>query len=163
MNVGVIIIFHNNASDINPKIFIKNIKTTDNLKMCLVDNESKDATLDKLMEIKEACIETVSIVQIKKKVNHEFAKRAGARSMLNDYDLKHIGFIDTNILIEHNYQINDIIGSLCENREDIIKFDELNKSKQRVKSTLLKSVFSILDYFKSQEFSQNNNIQRSIL
>jgi len=162
MNIGIIIIFHNNSRDISPKVFIENIKSTEHIKMCFVDNESKDETFEKLSEIKESCPDKVSIVQIKKKVNRESAKRAGARFMFNDYDLKHIGFIDTNVLVEHNYNINEIVKSLCIKRDEIIAFDKANRRKQHIKSTLFKSIFSILDYFKSQD-SNRNNIQQSIL
>ncbi|MDT0558989.1 family 2 glycosyl transferase [Ichthyenterobacterium sp. W332] len=162
MNIGVIIIFHNNVTDINPEDFIENINSTEHIKMCLVDNESKDETLEKLLEIKEACMDKVSIVQIKKKVNRESAKRAGARYLFNDFDLKHIGFIDTNNLIEQNYNINEIVNSLCTEKDEIIAFNKEIKRKRHIKSTLFKSVFSLLEYFKNQD-SDNNNIQQSLL
>ncbi len=162
MNIGVIIIFHNNATEINNRAFIENIKSTNHIKMCFVDNESKDETLEKLLDIKEVCEDKVAVVQIKKKVNRESAKRAGARYMFNDFDLKHIGFIDTHSLIEHNYNINDILNALYVEKDEIIAFDKENKRKQHIKSTLFKSVFSVLDYFKSQD-SIKSNIQQSIL
>ncbi|WP_299114502.1 hypothetical protein [uncultured Winogradskyella sp.] len=130
--------------------------------MCFVDNESKDETLEKLIEIKETCTTKVSIVEIKKKVNRELAKRAGARFMFNDFDLKHLGFIDANTLIEQKYNINEIVNSLCAEKDEIIAFDKNIKSRQRIKSTLYKSIFSLLDYFKSQD-SSNNKFKQSIL
>jgi hypothetical protein len=163
MNIGIIIIFHNNEININPKVFIKNINATENIKMCFVDNESNTDTLERLSEIKDMCIDKVSIVQIKRRVSREAAKRAGARFMFNDFDLKHLGFIDTNALIEHNYNINEIVMSLCIKRDEIIAFDKQNKSKQRIKSTLFKSIFSILDYFKYKDTDKRNNIQQTII
>lgn len=162
MNIGIIIIFNNNASDINPKIFVDNIRSTDHIRMCFVDNESRDATLEKLIEIKEICSEKVSIVEIKKRVTRESAKRAGARFMFNDFNLKHIGFIDANVLIEQNYNLNEIVNSLCLEKDEIIAFNKENKRKQHIKSTLFKSVFSLLDYFESQD-SNNNSIEHSVL
>ncbi len=161
MNIGIIIIFSNNAADINARAFVESIKSTNYIKMCFVDNESKDETLDKLLEIKEACEDKVAVVQIKKKVGRESAKRAGARFMFNDFDLKHIGFIDTHSLMEHNYNINEMLNALCVERDKIIAFNNENKRKQHIKSTLFKSIFSVLDYFKSQD-SNKNNIQQSI-
>lgn len=163
MNIGVIIIFHNNEIDINPKEFVKHIDAADHIKICFVDNESKDETLEKLLEIKDISANKVSIVQIKKKVSKEAAKRAGARFMFNDFNLNHLGFIDTSVLIEHNYNLNKIVASLCEKKDEIIAFDKKNKSEQRTKSTLFKSVFSVLDYFKYDDLDKSSNMQQSIL
>lgn len=163
MKIGVIIIFHNNALDINPKVLIDNINTTENIKICFVDNESKDETYDKLLEIKESCQKKVAIVQIKKKVSRESAKRAGARFMFNDYNLKHLGFIDANVLVENKYNLNQIIESVCLNTDNIIAFDKEKKKQLRIKSSLFKSVFSILEYFKTQDLNKCNSIQQSLL
>lgn len=159
MNIGVIVICHNNAGELNPQTVIENINATDKIKMCFVDNESKDDTLEHLLEIKESCEDKVSIVQIKKKVNCESAKRAGARYMFNNFDLKHIGFMDTAAITENNYDINEMLNTLCENKDDIIAFDKANKKKQRIKTTFFKSIFSLLDYFKSQETNQRIKVQ----
>lgn len=163
MNIGVIVICHNNAGELNPQSVIDNINATDKIKMCFVDNESKDDTLEKLLEIKESCEDKVSIVQIKKKVNCESAKRAGARYMFNNFDLKHIGFMNTANIIKNNYDINEMLNTLCENKDDIIAFDKENKSKQRIKTTFIKSIFSLLDYFKSKEYNERNNLKQSLL
>lgn len=163
MKVGVIIIFHNNAEAINSKRLVKIIKASEHIVMCFVDNESRDSTLEKLSEVKEACFDKVSIVEIKKKVSQEAAKRAGARSMFNDFDLKHIGFLDANVLTDYDYDFDNILSALIENKDGIIQFDKEIKNRQRIKPTLLKSIFSILDYFKSQDFLNNNNIQQTML
>jgi len=163
MNIGVIVICHNNVGELNPQAVIENINATDKIKMCFVDNESKDDTLEHLFEIKESCEDNVSIVQIKKKVNCESAKRAGARYIFNNFDLKQIGFVDTADITKNNYDINKMLNSLCENKDDIIAFDKANKSKQRVKTTFIKSIFSLLDYFKSKEDNKRSNLRQSLL
>ncbi|RNC86505.1 MAG: glycosyltransferase [Winogradskyella sp.] len=155
MSIGIIIIFHNNSDDIKPKIVVKNIASIIDAKICLVDNNSKDDTLEKILEVKKNCEHLVSVVQIKKKVSIESAKRAGARFMSNSFDLKHIGFIDVNEIKRLNYDLNDIIKSINLERDEIINFERKINQIQRVKSTLLKSVFSILDYFQSQDLKYN--------
>jgi len=157
MDIGVIIIFHNNEADIHPVSFIEKIKVTDYIKLCLVDNESKDETYRKLLEIKESCEDKVALIQVRKRVDRTLAKRAGARYMFNNFNLKHIGYIDTNTLIKKNYSINEILNSLDIERSKIIAFNKENKLKQNNKSSLFKSIFSILDYFKSQGQKENTN------
>ena len=68
MKIGIIIIFYNNENGINKYLFSKQIKKTQNINFCLVNNCSNDKTYQILKEIKEECGSTVSIVNVKKRV-----------------------------------------------------------------------------------------------
>ncbi len=94
MKTGIILIFHNNERDINSEIFIKDLQQTENIELCLVNNDSKDDTFRILQEIKEAC-KNVSVVNIKKFKSDISAVRAGARFMFNNFDMSHIGYVST--------------------------------------------------------------------
>ena len=89
MKIGIIIIFYNNENDIDKDLFSKQIKKTQNIKFCLVNNCSKDKTYQILKEIKEECDSIVSIVNVKKIGSETSAKRAGARYMINQFELKY--------------------------------------------------------------------------
>jgi hypothetical protein len=59
MKIGLIIIFYNNENGINKYLFSKQIKKTQNINFCLVNNCSNDKTYQILKEIKEECGSTV--------------------------------------------------------------------------------------------------------
>jgi GTPase SAR1 family protein len=159
MKLGVIIIFYNNASDINSKVFIHNLKSTNRVQWCLVDNESKDNTLEKLKEIKES-VANISVVEIKKHINQDAAKRAGSRFIFNNSNLKHIGFIDVNDLTARQFNINEVIEKLQNDAEHIIEYNKELKRLQTIKPTLFKSVFSILDYLRQNTLNIKNDVKR---
>ena len=93
MKIGVIIIFRNNESLINVDALAKHIQSTDVVKFCLVDNNSKDNTIQLLNEVKENCADKVEIVEIKKTVSEPMAKRAGARYLFSNYNLHSIIYV----------------------------------------------------------------------
>ena len=160
MKLGIIIIFHNNETEIDKAFFIKQIQLSETIELCLVDNESKDGTLNVLNDIKEACATQVSVIEIKKKASEEAAKRAGARYMFNQFNLKHIGFINaTNFIVEDSEHLNVIIEKFYKNKEAIIKFNRLTIEQQEVKQTLFKRIFSVVDYLKKINNSPQLNYQ----
>ena len=148
MKIGIIIIFHNNESQIDKGFFVEQINLLEEIELCLVDNYSKDNTLTLLEDIKESSVSNVSIVQVKKKVSEEVAKRAGARFIFNKSDLKHIGFVNVNALHQNGQQLNTLIKCLSFNQEFILNFNLKTIEDQDVKQTLFQSVFSVVDYLK---------------
>ncbi|MCA0132591.1 glycosyltransferase [Winogradskyella alexanderae] len=160
MKLGIIIVFNNNQDDIKTKTIIDQLKSTDQIEFCLVDNESKDDTLELLREIKENC-SSVSIVEIKKHVSIVASKRAGARYMFNNFDLRHLACLDVNTLKSYRLNLSDIIELICTETESIISYDRDLKSKYIIKPTLFKSVFSLMDYLKKvqgKEVSRGLNL-----
>lgn len=93
MKIGVIIIFKNNYDAIDKDFIIHQINASKRIEFCLVDNDSEDNTIAQLNDIKEICTTKVSVLEIKKWPSEVTAKRAGARYMFNQFNLKHIGFL----------------------------------------------------------------------
>jgi len=148
MRIGIIIIFYNNATQIDKNFFIAQIKDFESIELCLVDNNSKDDTLNVLQEIKEESASRVSVIEIKKKTTENAAKRAGARYMFNQFNLRHTGFINVNEIHQKGEVLNSLVRSVYDNKEAIIDENLKTIAKQDVKQTLFKSVFSVVDYLK---------------
>ena len=147
MKTGIIIIFHNNEKEINTSFFIEKIISTSNLKLCFVDNDSKDNTSVLLNQIKETC-QDVSVVNIKKFKSDMSAVRAGARYMSNQFDLSHLGYVSANMLNTKYHGLNGLINAISENQEHLAKFNMDDLKKRKIKVSLFQSLFSIIDYLK---------------
>ncbi|WP_179352118.1 glycosyltransferase [Winogradskyella vidalii] len=153
MRIGIIIIFHNNETDIDTTFFIEQIKASEYIDLCFVDNESKDATISVLEDIKEACPTKVSVIEIKRSVSEIAATKAGARYMFNEFNLKHIGYINVNALKPEEQTLNALIKSFCTHKDGIIDFNLKTIKDQEIKKTLFKSVFSVVEYLQHIESS----------
>ena len=148
MKTGIIIIFHNNEKEIDTSFFIEQIKQTKNLELCLVNNDSKDNTYQLLKEITEAC-NNVSVVNIKKFKPDNSAVRSGARFMFNKFDLKHLGYVTTNLLNIRYHGLNGLIKAINENEEFILDYNQNSVKKHKMKQTLFQSLFSVIGYLKN--------------
>ena len=148
MKIGIIIIFNNNEKDIDTDFFIKQIEQSFNLELCFVNNDSNDNTQLLLNEIKENC-SNVSVVNIKKNTSDVSAVRAGARFMFSQFNLKHIGYVNTNVLENKTNKLNSLIKTITKNQDSILKHNIEVLKKQDVKPTLYQSLFSVVEYLKS--------------
>ena len=163
MYIGIIIIFNNNEHQIEKQFIIEQVNLCDNIEVCLVDNFSKDNTLEVLKEIKDACPLKVSVVEIKKYSSEQAAKKAGARFMFNQFNLKHIGFINVSALHNKNQHLNPLIETMCKNRDFIIDYNQKTIRQREVKQTLFKNIFSVVEYLKNIKSSPNyNNLNPSV-
>lgn len=163
MKIGIIMIFHNNEEQIDKPFFIEQINLSESIELCLVDNDSKDKTLSFLKEIKDACSSQVSIVEIKKNTTEDVAKRAGARYMFNQFNLKHIGFVNVTELQQKGQQLNTIIENLCLNKESLIDLNLKTIAALNTKQTFFKSIFSLVDYLRNINKIQTiNNLNPSV-
>lgn len=156
MEIGIIITFNNNAKDIDVALFNKYIKASEDIILCFVDNASKDDTLDKLKELKELNPKKVSVVEVKQHNTNDAAKRAGARFMISNYSLKHIGFIDANVMHIRDYNINTLLRLISDKKDIIINYDKAIKNNDAQKPALFKNIFSILDYIKQLDLNKLN-------
>lgn len=147
MKIGVIIIFHNNETEIDTNCFIKQIQQTPNLELCLVNNNSRDNTYNILEQIKDQCT-NVSVVNIRKFKSDVSAVRAGARFMYNNFNLDHLGYATTNLLNTNQHGLDGLIKAISENQDLIMEFNLENLKRRDIKLTLFKSLFSIVDYLK---------------
>ena len=160
MKIGIIIVFETNENQIERQFFIDQINQSKSIEFCLVDNDSKDKTLQLLKYIKEVCFSNVSVVEIKKNSSEEVAVRAGARFMFNNYNLKHIGFISVNAINAKNYNLTDLIETVCSNKDFIIDYNVKTIENKAIRPTLFKRVFSVIDYINN--LSTNVNIIKSL-
>ncbi|WAC01349.1 glycosyltransferase [Lacinutrix neustonica] len=148
MNIGIIIIFHNNEEDIDTKVFAQQLDYANNIEFCLVNNASKDNTYQLLKEIKDTRMTNVSIIDIKKFKSDVAAVRAGARYLSNQFTLKSIGYVSTNLINIKCNGLSGLIKSISENRKEIIGCNIEALERQETKLTLFKSLFSVIDYLK---------------
>lgn len=151
MKIGIIIVFHDNEKEIDTTFFIEQIKQTSNLELCLVNNNSKDNTFDLLRDVKEEC-NNVSVVNVRKFKSDMSAVKAGARFMFNEFNLKHLGYVSTNMLNIKHHGLNELLKVISDNQDIILNYDiKMLKKKQ----TLFQSLFSLLDYLK--KLKKNNH------
>ena len=149
MKLGIIFIFNNNHNEINVNSITRDLRSNADLGVIMVDNESKDETLEKLKDIKENC-PNVSVVEIKKQITAQAAKRAGARYAFNNYSFKHIGYVNVNALNDRQFNINEVIAFVCNNNTSLIQYDEAVKKRNIIKPTLFKSIFSVVDLLENK-------------
>lgn len=143
----IIIIFHNNEDELD-HAFKEHISKHQNIKFCLVDNDSKDNTLTLLKTIKEDNPDHISIVEIKKHVTDETAKKAGARYMSNKYDLKHIGCINVNSIKSFKTHLNTLIDWVGSHETSLMEFNQKVIDRGAIKASLYKSIFCVMSYLK---------------
>jgi hypothetical protein len=156
-------IFHNNEAQIDKDFLVEQINASETIELCFVDNDSRDKTLTLLQDIKEACASHVSIVEIKKNTSEDAAKRAGARFMFNQFNLKHIGFLNVTELHEKGQQLSTIIENLFLNKVALIDLNLKTIEQQDIKQTLFKSIFSLVDYLKNINTTHTiNNLNPSV-
>ncbi|WP_298496264.1 family 2 glycosyl transferase [uncultured Algibacter sp.] len=144
--IGIIIVCHNDEKNIDKDKFIKHLNKTKYLDLCFVNNASRDTTYQVLKDIKEMSKTNVSIVDIKKFKSDISAVRSGARFMFSQFDLKHIGYVSTNLLNNKKHSISGVIKHIRENQDVILNYNNKLKEKSSIKKTLFQSVFSITDY-----------------
>lgn len=155
MKLGVIIVFHNNEADIDTTFFIEYLNQAKNLELCLVNNASRDNTFQLLKDIKSACETTVSLVDIKKFKSDSSAVRSGARFMFNQFDLRHISYINTHEINNKAYALSSLIKAMSKNQNIILKYNISVIDKKEIKQTLFQSVFSIIEYLEKLKLNKN--------
>jgi glycosyltransferase involved in cell wall biosynthesis len=132
MKKGIVIVFSEDENRIN-KDELRNLSNTKNTELCLVNNGSKDNTLEVLNEVKDNLESTsISIIDIKKNIRTIAAVKAGSRYLFSIADLSYIVYLKSNILsyfknrqfeilkkIENEFVINFLKEA---NRKNIKKF-----------------------------------------
>ena len=144
MKLGIIIICHNNENDIDIRHCVKYLNKVKDIEICLVNNHSKDNTYNLLKEINGYC-ENVSIVNIKKFKSDNSAVKAGARFMSSQFNLKYVGFVNSNMIYEYE-DLSLLIKSIRDNQVDISNYNQSISNKKGIKLTMFQSLFSVMDY-----------------
>lgn len=144
MKLGIIIICHNNENDIDICNCVKYLNKVKNMEICLVNNNSTDNTHEVLREIKEYC-KNVSIVNIKKKKSDSSAVKAGARFMTSQFNIKHLGYINTSMIKKYQ-NLSLLIKTIRDNQMDILEYNKRISDEKTMKPTMFQSLFSVVDY-----------------
>lgn len=143
MKLGVIIICHNSEQKIKKDLIFNSLNDMKNLKICMVNNDSKDNTYELLKMIKEQCA-NISLVNVKKQKSDTAAVRAGARYMYNHFNLRHLGYV----LNFNNFEMNSLMEIICKNQKAILNYNIRELNKKETKLTLFQSLFSVTEYLK---------------
>lgn len=153
MKTGIIIICHNNEYDIDINVCIKHINDTKDVEFCLVNNDSEDNTYEILTDISEKC-NNVSVVNISKYKTSKAAVKAGARYMFNEYNLKQLGYIPTQMFGKFE-NLGMLLKVIKENQIDISRYNEKILPTQETKLTLYQSIFPVMDYLAEGNLNVN--------
>lgn len=133
MKIGVIIIFNNNASDIERGLFDSLFNFNSEVQLCLVNNGSSDDTLEKLEMLIETSPLNCTLMDIKQDKGESFAVRAGARYFFNQNRLKYFGYTTTsrlklkNDLVSLMHEIEGFLNRMIDYRANTKKTRNLMK------------------------------------
>ncbi|UAM99338.1 glycosyltransferase [Polaribacter litorisediminis] len=145
MNLGIIIVFNNDAHIINVDYIVK-ILNANNFKICLVNNASKDNTSSILNRIKfeSNTNSDVFVLDNKQDRGLKYAVKAGARFLLNETEFNSIIYLESNILM------------YLKNMADY--FFQLTTQKEKYKACPTRSDRNVLkDVFPLAELLKMNN------
>lgn len=140
MKKGIIILFSDDENKINKDQFT-NLFNQKDIKLCLVNNGSKDNTLEVLESVKDELEpSSISIIDIKKDKGTNAAVKAGARYLHSSGDLKCIMYFKSNMLTYfEDVKAQFEILKKIENRFN----DRLSQAKNRKNA---KNIFSYKDF-----------------
>ena len=145
MKLGIIIIFHNNAEDVNKAAIVSILNEMNNVQFCFVNNASRDKTLDMLRQIKEDC-PRVSIVDIKKYASELLAIKAGARFLNSSLELHSLGYVNVENFKNEKFKLTALLSDVQRNIEYFQDTEQLLKRNGNTKKPILKISFSVIDY-----------------
>jgi glycosyltransferase involved in cell wall biosynthesis len=138
MKKGIVIVFSEDENRIN-KDELRNLSNTKNTELCLVNNGSKDNTLEVLNEVKDNLESTsISIIDIKKNIRTIAAVKAGSRYLFSIADLSYIVYLKSNILSYFKNRQFEILKKI--ENEFVINFLKEANSKN------IKKFFSSKDF-----------------
>jgi glycosyltransferase involved in cell wall biosynthesis len=155
MKLGIIIICYNNEEGIDVSHCAKYLNKIKDIKICLVNNHSKDNTYEILKELKEDC-ENVSIVNIKKFKPDSSAVKAGARFMSSQYNLKYLGFVTMHRMQEYE-NLNRLLKDIKDNKGALLEYNQSFLNKKGIKLTMFQSLFSVIDYLERMQLKSKNS------
>jgi len=144
MKIGVIIVFHNNEANINAEELAFQINRAHHLKICLVNNYSKDNTKQLLYDVKEKCTSDVTILNTNKFKSDMSALRIGATYMIDTLNFSCVGYISAIFLNTKYRSLSHLIWSVNKNREYVLRFHEEAKVHERANASLVDRLFSVV-------------------
>ncbi|MEP1487417.1 MAG: glycosyltransferase [Algibacter sp.] len=154
MKIGVIIVFYNNELDISRNLFdgLSNVKN--HLHLCLINNGSEDATLDRLEALKEISKLNTVVVDIKQNRGVNNAIKAGARYLFNQNKLKYIGYVSVDKL-KTIQDLDTLLNTIEIHKESIIQLNSITNKNTQIKRMIFKNVFCILECINTLDIKLN--------
>lgn len=136
MKIGILVVFRNAEKEIHIEELIKVFTNTHAFEICLVNNGSSDATLQRLHKIKEYLNTSIAVIDIKKRSGHNAAIKAGVQHLKGTKDLAYVLCLqkfsrNDTTLLEH-------IITLVEQQKDV-----LANVLKRTKRIVHRNVFSV--------------------
>ncbi len=132
MRVGILVLFYNNEEEIVKYELLNLIKTKSNIVICLVNNGSKDKTLDILKTINLNSKEHVSVLDIKMNKGPNAAVKAGARYLVNNENV--------NCIVHMKYNMLSHFRTLKKQIKTNLTVEFLKESRR---NKVFKNIFSI--------------------
>ena len=90
----------------------------------------------------------MSIVNVKKIGSETSAKRAGARYMINQFELKHLGYINTKPVDLANDSFYNLIKNISDYQKEILEYNIENLKKKEIRKMKYQSLFSVIENIK---------------
>jgi glycosyltransferase involved in cell wall biosynthesis len=146
MKIGIIIVFYNNEIDLHRNVFNDLLTIKNHIHLCLVNNGSKDGTLNILEEQMEISGMEGTIIDIKQNKGNSTAIRAGARYLLNQNKVNHIGYIQIDML-NNIEELNTLFDAIIIYKDQIVQYSLKTIKSSQMKRIIFKNVFCILEYF----------------
>jgi len=155
MQLGILIILYNNQDDILHKDFEQFLNLSTISELCFVDNSSDDETLEILQELKEESKYDFTVVEIKKTIPQNAAKRAGARYMNQNFTLKHLCYLNLNDTRYDHMDIRTLITTIKDQIPNFIALHKQELKTRNLSNPFLKQMFSIKEYIEKLTESDN--------
>jgi glycosyltransferase involved in cell wall biosynthesis len=143
MKKGIIILFTDDEKRIQKNQFI-NLFNQKEVKLCFVNNGSKDNTLHILESVRDDLeSNSITIIDIKKNKGTIAAVKAGARYLLNSGDLKYIMYFKSNMLSYFENEKNQF--EILKNMENSFK-DRFSTNNSRKNAKIIFSYKHFLTF-----------------
>ncbi len=144
MKTALVIIFYDLEDQINKPLFLEIANDLRNIELCLVNNNSTDYTYYLLKDIKEDC-KNVSVINIKRKKSEANAVKAGARFMINEFDIKSIGYINANAIGGTFLTLDTLLRALRDHQDLLYEDQTYILKPYEKKHALMHKLYAITD------------------
>ena len=155
MKTGIIIIFHNFETELDRQLYVDHFNKAEHVEVCLVNNNSQDNTLEHLLEISESC-KNVSVLNINKFKSDINAIRAGARYLVNQFNLRELAYIDTHAFNSDKHKLNSTLNIIFKNLPLVIHYKDQVSQQKKIKQSMFQTIISLLDCLKVFEREGQN-------
>jgi len=126
MKITILIVFNNNAGDINENVFNALSNCNNQIQLCLINNGSEDTTLEKLQELKNALEIYSAIIDIKQNKGNNAAVKAGERFLFNKNKSMYVVYVYASKL-KLDRDLSALFNATIMHKKHIMQFFRENK------------------------------------